>query len=46
MDERLTAWLISRTEGTIAFRNVSFAYNTNYPVLRAISLEVATGIRK
>jgi ATP-binding cassette, subfamily B, bacterial len=36
---------IARVEGAIAFRNVSFTYNTNRPALREISFAVAAGTR-
>jgi len=36
---------IARVEGAIAFRNVSFAYNTHRPILRDISFEIAAGTR-
>ncbi len=36
---------ISRASGTVAFRNVSFAFNQDHPVLQDISFEVTAGTR-
>src|SRR6266568_1319496 len=41
--ERPNARPLARPSGAMAFRNVSFAYNQDRPVLRGISFEIAPG---
>ena len=41
--ERPNAWPLVRAKGTIAFRNVSFAYDEERPVLQNISFEIGPG---
>ena len=43
--ERQNAWRISRAVGSVAFRNVSFAYDIDQPVLQDISFEIRPGTR-
>ncbi len=43
--ERPKAQPLARASGAIAFRNVSFAYERDHPVLRDISFEVPAGTR-
>ena len=43
--ERADARRIVRAAGAIAFRNVSFAYESNHPVLRDVSFEIRPGAR-
>ena len=41
--ERADARPLTRAQGAVAFRDVSFAYDADYPVLMNISFEVAPG---
>src|SRR5881409_1016865 len=43
--ERSDARSIVRAAGTVAFRHVSFAYNSDHPVLHDVSFEVPPGTR-
>jgi ATP-binding cassette subfamily B protein len=43
--ERSNARALSRAPGAVAFRDVSFAYREDHPVLHDISFEVAPGTR-
>ena len=43
--ERPNARPLSRASGAVAFRNVSFAYEKDYPVLHDISFEIGPGTR-
>src|SRR5437773_4617817 len=43
--ERQNAWRISRAVGSVAFRKVSFAYDSDQPVLQDISFEIRPGTR-
>ena len=43
--ERPNTRPISRARGELAFRNVSFAYDTNRPILNNISFEIGAGTR-
>jgi ATP-binding cassette subfamily B protein len=45
VQERLNALPIKHAEGTIAFRNVSFAYQPEHPVLKNINFEIPSGTR-
>ena len=45
MAERQNARSVSRASGAVAFRNVSFAYDGDRPVLENISFEIAPGTR-
>lgn len=41
--ERPNAWPLRRASGLVAFRNASFAYDDDHPVLSNISFEIAPG---
>ncbi len=43
--ERPNARTLSRAEGTVIFRNVSFAYDQGHPILQDISFTVPAGTR-
>jgi ATP-binding cassette subfamily B protein len=43
--ERTNARPLSHASGAVAFRNVSFAYGTDRPVLQNISFEISAGTR-
>ena len=43
--ERQDARSLSRASGAVAFRNVSFAYDKDHPVLHDVSFEVGPGTR-
>jgi len=45
VQERPDALPIKHAEGTIAFRNVSFAYQPEHPVLKNINFEIPSGTR-
>ena len=43
--ERADAQHLARASGAVAFRNVSFAYDEEHPVLHGISFEISLGTR-
>jgi ATP-binding cassette subfamily B protein len=45
VDERPNARALARASGAVAFRDISFAYREDHPVLHDISFEVAPGTR-
>jgi len=45
VEERLDALPIKHAEGSIAFRNISFAYQLEHPVLKNIDFEIPPGTR-
>jgi len=45
VQERPNALPLKRAKGTFAFRNVSFAYQPEHPVLRCINFEIPSGTR-